>query len=72
MFFVTTAIPLRFHEVFAPVYYGVAVLLLLGLILFGASMFGAQRWYSLGFFSIQPAEVGKVAFIFALARYLDL
>ncbi len=69
-FFVTTAIPLRIHEIFAPVYYGVAVIMLLGLILFGASMFGAQRWYSLGAFSIQPAEIGKVAFIFTLARYL--
>ncbi|MCX6831452.1 MAG: rod shape-determining protein RodA [candidate division Zixibacteria bacterium] len=70
VFFATTAMPLRMHEVFAPIYYGIAIILLLGLILFGASMFGAQRWYSLGAFSIQPAEIGKVAFIFMLARYL--
>jgi rod shape determining protein RodA len=61
VFFATTAIPLRMHEIFAPIYYGIALLMLLGLILFGASMFGAQRWYSLGAFSIQPAEIGKVA-----------
>jgi rod shape determining protein RodA len=70
IFFATTATPLRIHEVFAPIYYAVAILMLLGLILFGSSMFGAQRWYSLGAFSVQPAEIGKVAFIFMLARYL--
>jgi rod shape determining protein RodA len=69
-FFVTVSIPLRFHEVFAYVYYGITLVLLLGLIVFGASKFGAQRWYGLGFFSFQPAEVAKAAFIFALARYL--
>lgn len=70
VFFITVSIPLRVHEVFAYIYYGVAALLLLGLIIFGASKFGAQRWYGLGFFSFQPAEVAKAAFIFALARYL--
>lgn len=69
-FFITVSIPLRVHEVFAYVYYAISVIMLLGLIVFGASMFGAQRWYSLGFFSIKPAELAKVAFIFTLARYL--
>lgn len=71
VFVATLKAPMRFHEAFAYVYYAVACVLLLGLILFGASKFGAQRWYHLGFFSFQPSEVAKVAFIFALARYLS-
>ncbi len=71
IFVAAMKIPLRFHEAFAYVYYAVACVLLLGLIVAGASMFGATRWYHLGFFSFQPSEVAKVAFIFALARYLS-
>lgn len=31
---------------------------------------GAARWLRLGFFSLQPAELGKVAVVIFLARYL--
>lgn len=31
---------------------------------------GAQRWIPLGFMYLQPSEVAKLAFIFALAQYL--
>ena len=30
---------------------------------------GAQRWLSLGFINIQPAELIKIALVLALARY---
>ncbi len=71
VFIAMMRIPMRIHEIFAYVYYAVGCALLLGLIAFGASKFGAQRWYSLGFFSLQPSELAKVAFLFALARYLS-
>jgi rod shape determining protein RodA len=69
--FGAATIPLRLHEVLAYVYYAVATLLLIGLIALGSSKFGAQRWYSLGFFNLQPSELAKIAFIIALARYLS-
>ncbi len=37
--------------------------------LFGSVGMGAQRWIDLGFMSLQPSEVMKVAVILALARY---
>ena len=37
--------------------------------LFGSIGMGAQRWIDLGFMSLQPSEVMKVAVILALARY---
>ncbi len=70
IFFAVALVPMRVHEVFAYVYYIGACALLLGLIFFGSSKFGGQRWYSLGFFSVQPSELAKIAFIFTLARFL--
>lgn len=71
VFIAMLRIPMRIHEIFAHIYYAIACALLIGLIAFGASKFGAQRWYSLGFFSLQPSELAKIAFLFALARYLS-
>lgn len=43
----------------------------LALVLFlGHSAQGAQRWLSLGVVTVQPAELFKLAFVLALARYL--
>lgn len=64
-------IPLRIHEVFAYVYYMAAIVLLLGLFWMGTSGgAGAVRWYDLGFFNFQPAEMAKLALVLALARFL--
>jgi len=49
--------------------YGVALLMLLAVDVFGHVGMGAQRWISLGGFQIQPSEVMKVALVLALARH---
>jgi len=47
-------------------------LLLLVLVLFlGAVRFGPRRWFDLGFFSLQPSEFAKLAFILAQAHFLS-
>ena len=38
---------------------------------FGISVYGAQRWLSLGIFSFQPSEVAKLSTIMILALVLD-
>lgn len=50
--------------------YGAAVLLLLGLPFFGITVNGAQRWYRLPGFYVQPSELAKLAVVVALASYL--
>lgn len=46
--------------------------LLLGLVLvFGSVRFGARRWFDLGFFSLQPSEFAKLAFILVQAHFLS-
>lgn len=49
---------------------GIALALLLVVLLAGNSVNGAQRWLSLGFFNIQPAEIAKFALLLFLASYL--
>lgn len=51
-------------------FYGVAVLALLGLPFFAPEINGARRWYALPGFSIQPSEFAKVAVVLALAALL--
>lgn len=55
----------------AYVIYGVGILLLLGLWVFGFATHSAQSWYNLGFFHFQPSEVMKPAMILALGTYLS-
>jgi rod shape determining protein RodA len=46
--------------------------LLLGAVLFvGATRFGAKRWFDLSFFSLQPSEFAKLAFILAMGNFLS-
>lgn len=51
-----------------PLYAG-ALLLLIGVELFGETRLGAQRWLSLGPVSLQPSELMKIGIVLALARY---
>lgn len=51
-----------------PAYLG-ALILLVGVELFGATAMGAQRWLDIGPIRIQPSELMKVALVLAMARY---
>ena len=55
----------------AMVAYWAAVLLLVLVLFFGTVRFGARRWFDLGFFSFQPSEFAKLAFILAQAHFLS-
>ncbi len=49
--------------------YGVSLVLLLLVDIFGHVGMGAQRWLDLGFIKIQPSELAKITTLMALARY---
>ncbi len=51
-----------------PLYAG-ALLLLIGVELFGETRMGATRWLDLGVLSLQPSEIMKIGIVLALARY---
>ncbi len=39
--------------------------------LFGENIRGSTRWFDLGFFRVQPAELAKLAMIIVMAKFLD-
>ena len=49
--------------------YGVCIVLLIMVKLFGHVGMGAQRWLDLGIMKVQPSELAKIATIMVLARY---
>ncbi len=53
-----------------PIYIGILILLV-GVILFGAEVNGARSWFKIGGFAIQPSEFAKFATALALAKYLS-
>ncbi len=48
-----------------------SILLLVAVMVFGTMRGGARRWFDLGFFSLQPSEFAKLAFILAMAHFLS-
>jgi cell division protein FtsW len=48
---------------------GTAIVLLVLVLVFGAKVKGARRWFQLGFANFQPSEMAKLAVVVALAYY---
>lgn len=55
----------------ALVIYGVVVLLLVAVLLFGTSGGGARRWLPIPGFALQPSEFAKLAVALTLAKFFD-
>ncbi|MEA1925992.1 MAG: rod shape-determining protein RodA [Patescibacteria group bacterium] len=51
--------------------YAVGVILLVAVLLFGASIRGTTGWFNLGIFNIQPVELMKLFLIISLAKYFS-
>lgn len=49
-------------------FYGIVVVLLICVLLFGRTISGSKRWLDLGVFRLQPSEFMKLAFILALSK----
>lgn len=80
MLFIGLAIPLIFIILFADakiferlsfVFYGIGIILLLGLFVFGKTIKGQTNWYQFGGFSFQPSEFVKIATGLLLAKYIS-
>ena len=64
-------IPLdRFKKYVFP-FYCVSILFLLFIYFFGITIYGAQRWLSLGLFTFQPSEVAKLSTLLAISLVLE-
>jgi rod shape determining protein RodA len=63
--------PIWFWRSVAGFCYGVTVILLIAVDLFGEEGKGAQRWIDLGFMRLQPSELMKITLVMFLAAYYD-
>lgn len=61
----------RWFKRFTWLFYGIVMLLLLGLLVKGAAIKGAKSWYELGPVNFQPSELAKLAVVLTLAQYLS-
>ena len=59
-----------YHMLAYPAYIG-GLLVLIGTLLFGKEVNGAKAWIELGFFSLQPVELVKIATALAMARLMS-
>ena len=58
-----------YRRYWRPIFVGTAVVIA-GVLLIGHAARGSTRWISLGFFTFQPSEFGKLLFVLALAGML--
>ncbi len=61
----------KFFSVFAPVIYGVTIVLLLVVLVVGRNVGGNQAWIAIGSFRLQPSEFAKFGTALLLARYIS-
>src|SRR3989339_2064472 len=73
LLFIMLRIPYRFWRKFALPLLGVGLLLLLAVFIpgIGADFGTARSWIDIGGFTLQPAEIVKLTFLFYLAAWLE-
>jgi rod shape determining protein RodA len=72
--FLTIIIFIDYHKLegYSQLIYISAIILLIMVIIFGRSTYGAKRWLPIGSFGSQPSEFAKVALIIFLANFLSM
>lgn len=71
LIFVLLFIDAKIFEKLSFVFYGLGIILLLGLFVFGSTVKGQTNWYKFGGFGFQPSEFVKTATALLLAKYLS-
>jgi rod shape determining protein RodA len=71
LIFIVLFVDGKFYEKYASIIFGVSLLSLAGLFVFGKTIAGQRCWYAIGSFTLQPSEFAKAATSLALAKYLS-
>lgn len=71
IFLIVTFIDYRFFIRISPLIFGLNIIALFLVEIFGKYYYGAQRWLDIGFFHYQPSETMKLALILILANVLS-
>jgi rod shape determining protein RodA len=71
LIFIVLSVDGKFYEKYASIIFGISLLSLAGLFIFGKTIAGQRCWYGFGSFTLQPSEFAKAATALALAKYLS-
>lgn len=71
LIFIVLSVDAKFYEKYASILFGISLLSLAGLFLFGKTIAGQRCWYGFGSFTLQPSEFAKAATALALAKFLS-
>ncbi len=63
-------LPIRLYDFGAYLLYALAIILLIAVLFVGSARMGSMRWFSFGQMNFAPADLAKLAIVFALSRYL--
>ena len=69
--YMVLAVEAKFYEKFSIIIFGISLLSLVGLFIFGKTIAGQRCWYGIGSFTLQPSEFAKAATSLAIAKYLS-
>ena len=69
--FLIFMVDLKFYPFFAYIIYGITILLLILVLVFGREVNGARAWLKFGVFTIQPGEFAKLGTALAIAKYFS-
>ncbi len=72
MAIVMSRLPVEFWQAIAFPLYGIVLVLLIGVEVWGGVSGGSQRWLDLGIIRLQPSELMKLAIVLAVARFYSL
>ncbi len=68
---IISLLPPKYFSKFSYATYGLAIVLLVLVLLFGKTINGNKSWFYIGGFGIQPSEFAKIATVLALANFLN-
>ncbi len=64
-------LPERWISYFTYPFYGIVVLMLISVLIFGKEVNGTRGWLALGGFTFQPSEFAKLSTLMAIAKFLS-
>ncbi len=71
LIFVVLITDSKFYSAFAYPLYGIGILLLISVLIFGIEVNSSKSWFEIGSFRMQPVEFTKITICLALAQFLS-
>ncbi|MFH1781008.1 MAG: rod shape-determining protein RodA [Patescibacteria group bacterium] len=71
MFVIFSFIDYRLLSSYAYIFYIIAIIVLLAVLIFGTTIRGTTGWFNFGFFSFQPVEFVKILYLIFIAQYFS-